>query len=51
MVLRRALNHIENLVNLFLTNTPILYPLKKPENTGFLAFLGITKWEQWLEIG
>ena len=32
--------------NIFLTNIPILYPLKIPENTkGFLVFLEGIKWE------
>ena len=30
---------------------PILYPLKKPENTfGFLVFSGDIKWEHWPEM-
>ena len=31
-------------------NVPILYPLKTPENFGFLVFLGCIKWEIWPEM-
>ena len=39
------------LINLFLANGPILYPLKTPENLSFLVFSRGVKWEHWPEIG
>ena len=38
--------------NPFLSNVPILYPLKTLEKTkGFLVFSGGIKWEHWPEMG
>ena len=39
------------LLNPLLANVPILYPLKTPENLGFLVFSGGEKWEHWPEMG
>ena len=38
-------------INPFLTNVPILYPLKTAENFGFLVFSVGIKWEHWPEMG
>ena len=35
------------LLNPFLANVPILYPLKPAKNQRFLVFLGGIKWEHW----
>ena len=37
-------------INPFITNVPILYPLKTPENLGFLLFSGGIRWKHGPEM-